>query len=282
MLRPLILLIFLFSGTAQAQVETLPTPISSGEILYQAADLFRSTPTPQSDGRIIYIVQTGDTLVGIATRFGYTVEQLDELYELNNMQQDDLLRVGQALVLGADQGAVVLLEGNIPPRYEGATHRESDNAFVHRVQAGETLIDIALKYGYRTMSDFYAVSGLSAESLLSTNQEVIVGFKPIPQQQGGSTDLPTSTPLPTPTPSNTPTPTPTPSATPLPFPTLAPTNTLLPPVELTETEEICEGSDCGTTAASAPLMSLLVPMIGIIATLLIISAAGWQWWAARN
>ena len=81
------------------------------------------TARPQSDGRIIYIVQTGDTLVGIATRFGYTVEQLNELYELNNIQQDDFLRVGQAIVLGADQGAVVLLEGNIPPRYAGTSYR---------------------------------------------------------------------------------------------------------------------------------------------------------------
>ncbi len=244
------------------------------------ADLFRSTPTPQPDGRIIYIVQAGDTLVGIASRFGYSVAQLNELYVLNNIQPSDFLQLGQELILGEDQGAVVLLEGNIPPRYAGATYRETDNAFVHRVQAGETLIDIALRYGYRTMDEFYAVSGLSAESLITANQEVIVGFKPIPQQQGGSTDLPTATPLPTPTPSNTPTQTPTPTNTPLPFPTLAPTNTLPPPVQMDQNSADCLGDACASTRSA--ITPLLVPIIGIFATLLIISAAGWQWWMGRK
>lgn len=261
---------------AQPQPPT-ETPIPSPTI-----DLFRATPTPQPDGRIVYIVQAGDTLVGIATRFGYSVEQLNDLYELNSLEPDDFLQLGQEIILGADQGAVVLLEGNIPPRYAGATYRESDNAFVHRVQAGETLINIALKYEYQTMDEFYVVSGLSADSLIATGQEVIVGFKPLPQQQGGSTDLPTATPLPTPTPSNTPTLTPTPSATPLPFPTLAPTNTLPPPIELESVEEACEGEACAESAETPAIAPLLVPIVGIFATLLIISAAGWQWWSRRQ
>ncbi len=55
------------------------------------------TPTPLPDGRIIYVVQPGDTPWRIAAIAGITVE---ELYELNNLEPGDVLRPGQAILLG--------------------------------------------------------------------------------------------------------------------------------------------------------------------------------------
>ena len=56
------------------------------------------TPTPGADGRILYEVQPGDTLFGIATTSGLTV---DELRNLNLLSADDsTVFVGQILLLG--------------------------------------------------------------------------------------------------------------------------------------------------------------------------------------
>jgi hypothetical protein len=54
------------------------------------------TPTPGSDGRIIYIVQSGDTLLRISLISGVTV---DEIRGLNNLIGDDI-QEGQELLLG--------------------------------------------------------------------------------------------------------------------------------------------------------------------------------------
>lgn len=56
------------------------------------------TPTPGADGQILYEVQSGDTLFGIAATAGLTV---DELRNLNFLAAgDETVFVGQILVLG--------------------------------------------------------------------------------------------------------------------------------------------------------------------------------------
>jgi LysM repeat protein len=54
------------------------------------------TPTPGSDGRIIYIVKSGDTLLRISLISGVSVE---ELRGLNNLTSDNIFE-GQELLLG--------------------------------------------------------------------------------------------------------------------------------------------------------------------------------------
>ncbi|MCJ7715655.1 MAG: LysM peptidoglycan-binding domain-containing protein, partial [Anaerolineales bacterium] len=55
------------------------------------------TPTPGSDGRIIYIVQEGDTLWRIAA-----VSEVDiaDLRDRNNLSADDIVYPGQQIILG--------------------------------------------------------------------------------------------------------------------------------------------------------------------------------------
>ena len=55
------------------------------------------TPTPGSDGRIIYIVQPGDTLWRIAAVSGISVA---DLRDLNFLDPDDVVYVGMQLSLG--------------------------------------------------------------------------------------------------------------------------------------------------------------------------------------
>jgi hypothetical protein len=55
------------------------------------------TPTPGADGRILYMVQDGDTLWRISAVSGAS---LDELRQLNNLDPDAVIRPGQVLLLG--------------------------------------------------------------------------------------------------------------------------------------------------------------------------------------
>jgi subtilisin family serine protease len=55
------------------------------------------TPTPGTDGRILYIVQSGDTLWRIA---GVADVSLDQLRSLNNLEPDQVIFEGQVLLLG--------------------------------------------------------------------------------------------------------------------------------------------------------------------------------------
>ena len=61
------------------------------------------TPTPGSDGRIIYIVKEGDTLWRIAAVSGIDVA---DLRDLNNLDPDDIVYPNQQLVLGLGGPAV--------------------------------------------------------------------------------------------------------------------------------------------------------------------------------
>jgi murein DD-endopeptidase MepM/ murein hydrolase activator NlpD len=62
------------------------------------------TPTPGADGRILYIVQEGDTLWRIAAITGIT---LDELRQLNKLSEDATLQPGQTLLIGLAGPALV-------------------------------------------------------------------------------------------------------------------------------------------------------------------------------
>lgn len=55
------------------------------------------TPTPGADGRIIYVVKTGDSLWRISAVSGIPV---DELRALNNLGTDEVITPGQELLLG--------------------------------------------------------------------------------------------------------------------------------------------------------------------------------------
>ena len=56
-----------------------------------------ATPTPGPDGRIIYIVQAGDTLWRISAITGVS---LDELRRLNDLAAEDIIQEGDRLLLG--------------------------------------------------------------------------------------------------------------------------------------------------------------------------------------
>ena len=54
------------------------------------------TATPRPDGSIVHVVQAGDTLAGIALRYGVDP---DAIRQLNGLEAGDILYVGQVLVI---------------------------------------------------------------------------------------------------------------------------------------------------------------------------------------
>ena len=60
------------------------------------AQIYYSTPTPDVDGRIVYIVKPGETCLSISLLTGIS---LNDLRTLNNLNEDCLLRENQQLLL---------------------------------------------------------------------------------------------------------------------------------------------------------------------------------------
>lgn len=106
-----------------------------------------STPAPGSANT--YTVQRGDTLSGLAERFGTTV---DELVKGNNIKNPNLIYAGQILIIPCNASA-----GQI----------------FYTVKPGDTLSQIALAFG-TTVSQLQAWNGISNPNFIMAGQRIRV------------------------------------------------------------------------------------------------------------
>jgi LysM repeat protein len=163
------------------QVE--PTPGATASPIQSVLPELGVSPTPGADGVIIYQVTAGDTLSGIAVRFGLTV---DELLVMNSLTPESLLVIGQEIILGVTAGATrAAAAPQVPP---GTTLRD-DGAYIYVVVEGDSLLAIAAEYDLRLAELLALNDGLTAESLLTVGQEIVVARRPQPASVGGSTDV---------------------------------------------------------------------------------------------
>jgi len=100
------------------------------------------SPSP-SGGAGTYVVQAGDTLWGIANKYGTTVAKI----KADNGLTSDIIHVGQKLVV-------------------------SGNVITHVVQAGDTLWGIANKYG-TTVAKIKADNGLTSD-IIHVGQTLVI------------------------------------------------------------------------------------------------------------
>lgn len=188
-------------------------PLKTGERLFipskDTAGYATPTPigmvalaAPDADGRIIHEVQPYQALITIADAYHVTV---DRILELNGLQVDWTLSVGQKLVISP---------GNITPSPTLSAVQKltpaADGKYYHTIQSGETLLWIANLYEV-PLSDLMSWNGLNNTSVIYADQKLLLLITP-PATLTSTPAPPTTTPSPTPSVTQSP-PTATPSDT---------------------------------------------------------------------
>ncbi len=118
----------------------------------------QATSGPGAD----YVIQSGDTLSAIATRYGMSWQ---ELAGANGLGEYSVLSLGQVIRL---PGVGVSATDN------GATQTATVQGHIqYTVQPGDTLLGIALGYGL-TWQEVAAANGLTGSSLLQLGQQLTI------------------------------------------------------------------------------------------------------------
>jgi LysM repeat protein len=139
--------------------EASPTPTSEPGATPTATTEPQPTATPgPTTGGFDYVVKAGDTLWGLALRFGTTVEAIKSANGLTS----DIIYKGDTLT--------------IPGAGDGGT------TVTHVVQPGENLFRIALKYG-TTVEAIAAANGIVNPNVVYAGQQLTI-------PQGGTTPGP--------------------------------------------------------------------------------------------
>lgn len=199
--------IWLMRPEEPEQPAALPGPRPTPTPLPTSTPTFTRTPTPTSTSTptttstptpsfYVHTVKAGDTLIAIALEYGIL---LDTILDANDLSKDDLLHIGQELIipLGADVDLPTATATRLPS--------SGFNIITHTIQAGDTLGGIAVLYD-TSIADIVKANALSGpEDLLNIGDVLVI-----------PAEAPTPTPVtPTLTPTATPTRTPRPSPTPV-------------------------------------------------------------------
>ncbi|PCE14288.1 peptidoglycan-binding protein LysM [Microbacterium sp. SZ1] len=121
---------------------------------------------PTAPAGASHVVVSGDTVFGIAQKYGTTV---DAVLAANGLTRASVIHPGQTLaVSGAAAPAPAAAPQTPPPAASTQTHV---------VAAGDTLFGIAQKYGTTTAA-LFALNGLSSGSIIYPGQSIAVGEAP--------------------------------------------------------------------------------------------------------
>jgi len=136
-----------------------PVYITSSPSSARGASTAATTVERVPPGGMNYTVSAGDTLLGIAIRYGLDWQ---DIAIANDMQENDLLQIGQVLRLpsiGGVGGPVEASNGAVAGKQR------------YTVTSGDTLVSIGLRYNI-TWQELAAVNGLSEFSLLQIGQQL--------------------------------------------------------------------------------------------------------------
>ncbi len=138
--------------------------------------------TPDEDGKIFHVVQTGQSLWAIAVAYKVTIKDLEVW---NNLNRSVPLQVGQKLFIPSSN-----TEGYATPTPVGMIKiatPDADGKIIHIVEPYNTLITIASAYGV-TVDAILKYNGIQADWPLQIGQKLII-------HPGNITPTPTPRPL---------------------------------------------------------------------------------------
>lgn len=115
--------VILAATAAPGGVATLPTPAASAPQILPTASSGESVNAGEPGAQQIYVVEAGDSLGSIATRFGVT---LDELIQANNLANPDFLFSGQRLAIPS--GSEASADGGAASTAGGLTVLDVENS----------------------------------------------------------------------------------------------------------------------------------------------------------
>jgi len=127
----------LSDDSAAATALATSPPRSSDRVLVP------STPAALPDGSIVHVVQPGDTLWGIGQRYSVT---LDRLLELNRLEEDTLLAIGQRLVVALPTSSptpAARPESPRPTATRTVMAAEGDESWADSTPAATTVASVA-------------------------------------------------------------------------------------------------------------------------------------------
>lgn len=129
-------------------------------------------------GQMVYTVQPGDTLSGIAAEYGTSV---GSLVSLNGIGNPDLIVVGQQLTISGDSAPPVSYEPP-PVHYEPDPSPPSGTGGgtpSYAVQSGDTLSGIASMFGV-SLESLISANGISNPDLIQVGQVLAIpGAAPV-------------------------------------------------------------------------------------------------------
>lgn len=138
-----------------------------------------NSPAPVTTGENAYIVVSGDTLSGIAAKYGISIA---DLASANGLSQMSYVYIGQNLKIPAKAaGPTAPVPTPTQPPVGNSPAQSNPNGQIHTVQGGETLTSIAAKYG-TTVAAIQASNSLENPHSLTVGQKLII---PPVGQNGG-------------------------------------------------------------------------------------------------
>jgi len=151
-----------------ALLSTAPVP-SAGEMMMAASVPSTPVPTPSPPVYIIYTVQDGDTVDGLAARYGISPESI--IWNNLDLENADVLSVGQFLRLPMSDG------------------------IIYEVRMGDTVSDLAAKFSVDMESIVgFAGNHLASADGIAENQVIFVPNGTLPPPPPAATPEPPAAP----------------------------------------------------------------------------------------
>lgn len=125
-----------------------------------------------------YSVRRGDTLSHLAARYGVSV---DSLAEVNSLENPNFIVVGQTLTIPGQS------DGSAAPASSGTSSSGGGEASTHVVGSGESLSDIAKKYGL-SIEALAAANGITDPDTVWAGSLLRVASEPPPPPGVGGGD----------------------------------------------------------------------------------------------